>query len=426
MILAIFMVAMMPGNNICAQGELYAGGTGTFDDPYQIATPEQFDNIRDNRSAYFQLIADLDFTGFTTKVDTSSWVPIGIIGEEDWALQTNPLTFTGSLDGNHYTIRNLHIANANYQNSLLGACAFATVKNLAMEDCSSTAGNSNNAMVASYTADCTFDQVATINCNVDGTVGWYVGGVVARPWRTVFTNIYAAGGFVKADAAVGGLFGYLEEGSSASFCYSSSAVMATRAVGGLIGGYWGGSIQNCVALGDSVNSAQTSVGRILGEEWDYGTQGNNFALETMTINDTLVTLTGASTNHGENITLDQAKSVSFWLESPGFAIDPEDEPVWAIDPAVSDFPIFSWLVITGIHSQKQEIDNYKAYAVPEGLFIEGLKAGDKIEVFDLSGALIGQYNATSASKTIPVSRSGIYLVKVLSGYQSAALKVLTY
>ncbi|HDR68654.1 MAG TPA: T9SS type A sorting domain-containing protein [Bacteroidaceae bacterium] len=126
------------------------------------------------------------------------------------------------------------------------------------------------------------------------------------------------------------------------------------------------------------------------------------------------------------MTLEQVQSVSFWLESPGFAIDPEDEPVWAIAPSVSDFPVFAWQTpSTGIHARKQGINTYKATSLPEGIFIEGITAGDKIEVFDLSGVLIGRYNSTSTSKTIPVSRSGIYLIKILSGNDVAALKVMT-
>ena len=325
MISAIIVIFMMPGINLLSQ-ELYDGGSGTAEDPYLIATPEQFDNIRDTRSAFFQLTADLDFTDFTTKVDTSSWVPIGVIGEEDWALQTNPLSFTGTLDGNHHTISNLHIENEDFQNSLLGACAFATVKNLVLKNCSSTAGNSNTAMVASYTADCTFDQVATIGCNVDGKAGWYVGGFVARPWRTMFTNIYTVDCSVKADAAVGGLFGYLETGCTASYCYSTAVVEATRAVGGISGGFTNATLSNSVALNDHLVSAQETVHRVVGEIWDVATAENNYALQSMTINDTMVTVTGPTTFNGENITLEEAKSLAFWFTDPGFVIDPENDP----------------------------------------------------------------------------------------------------
>lgn len=423
--LAIIALAMMHTSNLNAQESLYAGGSGTYADPYLIETPEHFDNIRDNRSAFFKLIADLDFTGFTTKVDTSTWVPIGVVGVEDWALQTNPLTFTGNLDGNYHTIRNLHIANGDHVNSLLGACAFATVKNLIMEDCSSTAGNSNTAMVASYTADCIFDQIAAINCEVNGSTGWYVGGLIARPWRTTFTNMYVLGGKVSADAAVGGVFGYLEAGASAYYIYCSASVSATRAVGGITGGYWDATIQNSVALCDSVNSQEVSAGRIIGEQWGVGVHANNYAIETLTINDTTVSATGVGTINGESITLDQAESVSFWLDNAGFSIDAENEPVWAFVESISNFPVFAGQIpATGIQQANRNIIHYKAYAVPEGIFVEGTSAGDNIEVFDLSGALIGRYDVNSTVKMIPVSRSGIYLLKIRSGQQATGLKVM--
>lgn len=48
--------------NVMAQDESpFAGGTGTPDDPYLIATPQQFDRMRDARGASYKLIADLDF-----------------------------------------------------------------------------------------------------------------------------------------------------------------------------------------------------------------------------------------------------------------------------------------------------------------------------------------------------------------------------
>ena len=49
--------------NVMAQDESpFAGGTGTPDDPYLIATPQQFDRMRDARGASYKLIADLDFS----------------------------------------------------------------------------------------------------------------------------------------------------------------------------------------------------------------------------------------------------------------------------------------------------------------------------------------------------------------------------
>src|SRR5690606_36469331 len=42
---------------------LYAGGEGTFEDPYQIADWLQLSNIRQNPSAFFILLNDLDEAG---------------------------------------------------------------------------------------------------------------------------------------------------------------------------------------------------------------------------------------------------------------------------------------------------------------------------------------------------------------------------
>lgn len=427
LMMAFLAIAMVPITNVHAQGDLYAGGAGTYDDPYLIETPSQLDNMRDNRSSSFKLTADLDFTGFVTKVDGSSWVPIGLVGEEDWALQTNPLTFTGTLDGNGHTIKNLVMGSEGTDNnSLLGATAFATVMNLVMKDCSVT-GASNTAIVASYAADCTFDQIATINCTVDGTAGFYVGGIMGRAWRSTFTNMYSHGGFVKADAAVGGIFGYLEWEAAAYYCYSSTAVEATRAIGGIAGGLYGATLTNSVSLNVHLTSQQITAGRIAGEQSTIVVFENNYALDTIKINDTIVTVNGGSTIQGENITMGQAKSASFWLDKPKFAINPDDEPIWKIVPTVSDFPIFVWQgPATGISTKNLNASQYKAYAVPEGIYIEGVRSGEKIEVYTMTGSLVGRYNSTSTSRTVPVSHSGIYLVKISSGNNAAVLKVMAY
>ena len=68
----------------------FEGGTGTSEDPYQIATAEQLDAIRNNLGASYVLVNDIDLSNY------GNWVPIG------WS-------FYGTLDGQNHSISNLTI-----------------------------------------------------------------------------------------------------------------------------------------------------------------------------------------------------------------------------------------------------------------------------------------------------------------------------
>lgn len=49
----------------------FAGGNGTKEDPWQIATAEQLNLIREDLTAHYVLIADVDLSGY------ENWEPIG-------------------------------------------------------------------------------------------------------------------------------------------------------------------------------------------------------------------------------------------------------------------------------------------------------------------------------------------------------------
>lgn len=73
----------------------FAGGDGTAENPYQISTAEQLDGIRNNLSAHYILLNDINLSAF------DSWIPIG----------TSETPFRGSLDGDNYRIIGLKINN---------------------------------------------------------------------------------------------------------------------------------------------------------------------------------------------------------------------------------------------------------------------------------------------------------------------------
>ena len=98
----------------------FEGGTGTPEDPYQIATAEQLDAIRNNLGASYVLVNDIDLSNY------GNWVPIG---------DSSSSGFTGTLDGNGHSIQNMTITSSGLDYSaFIGSALNATVKNLSLEN----------------------------------------------------------------------------------------------------------------------------------------------------------------------------------------------------------------------------------------------------------------------------------------------------
>lgn len=116
-----------------AEETAFAGGSGTADDPWQIASVDQLAylaaTVNDGSKsgymgAYFVLTADLDITG----VD---WRPIGNIND----IENHTTLFLGSFDGQGHTVSNLTYKNDQF---IVGAGLFGIsvgeIKNVNIEN----------------------------------------------------------------------------------------------------------------------------------------------------------------------------------------------------------------------------------------------------------------------------------------------------
>ena len=163
----------------------YAGGSGTSDDPYEIATAAQLAFLAQEANSkdeytwpearyrkYFKLTANINLKGH-------EWTPIG----------SESKRFAGSFDGDGHVIVNLNVKGAGRFAGLFGWMRNgATVKNLVIRNASVSAvspGSESSetqnmeaysGIVAAYCAGgCTIS-----NCKVDGTVtsDYCAGGIV--------------------------------------------------------------------------------------------------------------------------------------------------------------------------------------------------------------------------------------------------------
>ena len=243
-------------------GKVFAGGTGTAQDPYEIANVEQLKLFRDSvnlgmsyQGKYIQLTANVD-------LNNEAWTPIGAKGKP----------FQGTFDGNNKTIFNLSINDSNLVNAgLFGVLNTpGTIKNLTVTNAKVTAKSSAGALIGSaYTG-------ALEKCNITGTVNitanYKVGGLAGEGYADITDcsvivdeDSKVTGNYTDTETNlegdnVGGLVGFLGEGdTTVSGCtVSGLTVSGTRKVGGLVGSvFTSNHIDGCTVSNVTVTSNAT-------------------------------------------------------------------------------------------------------------------------------------------------------------------------
>lgn len=173
--------------------EAYAGGDGTEDNPYQIATAEQLallahrvnDDYINYLDQYFILTADIDLFGLQGQ-DTIQWVPIGTRGSASGDQDAGHHPFCGTFDGNNHTIYNLYFNNPNQSYvGLFGNVAHCRLRNLKFSDVFVNAYGLVGALCGYASYDTFID-----NCHVlsgliiaqSSCCGGLVGGLKTNYW----------------------------------------------------------------------------------------------------------------------------------------------------------------------------------------------------------------------------------------------------
>ena len=221
----------------------FAGGTGTKDDPYQIATAEQLallaadvnSGIPDKThvNKYFQLTADIDLSAHR-------WIPIGQ-GTQFASFHA----FCGYFDGNGKTISGMYVdeSSEKYSAGLFGNFTSGLLKNLAII----------NAFVR------TESKKEKDKPNTSDAAGILIGSAV-REYNATITvqHCYVSGTVESSTARTGGLMGYNSYGSYQD-CTAEVAVNGAGKAGGFVGEDYSGSYKDCEAKGN-VNGAWTVGG----------------------------------------------------------------------------------------------------------------------------------------------------------------------
>ena len=226
----------------------FAGGSGTAEDPWQIATAEQLDRVRDDLKAHYVLTDDIDLSGY------ENWIPIGAFqslsdAPEDAEVPHPDYAFTGTFDGAGHTISNLTVSCEAPMGAGLFGCASGT--------------ESGAASIGHFTLK---------DVNVSGF--YLVGGAVGLQFMSCsVTDIHLVGeNHLTGMQGIGGIVGTGFD--LISDCSATADITVSGddgACAGLIaGGTTMSSIKNCEVTGGSITAngnATWGFGALCGAPW---------------------------------------------------------------------------------------------------------------------------------------------------------------
>ncbi len=295
---------------------LYADGTqppgsGTSDEPYEVSTLDHLLWISTNSTSWgkhFEQTADIDASA------TATWNSDGEGGYEGFSPIGNVWTvsdeFTGTYDGQGYTIEDLYINRTSANVGLFGWIQGGSVENLILRNVNIT-GDSHVGGLAGLNS-----QGVITNCSSSGSVSGYtyVGGLVGlvqysaevhecrslcsvsgtdlvgclagnASFSAVINNSYARGS-VGGTSYVGGLLGRNSDGCLVNNCYAAASVSGDSQVGGLVGEN-DGTISNSFYDQETTGQSDTGKGKPKTTEqmkllstftnagWDFENETNN-------------------------------------------------------------------------------------------------------------------------------------------------------
>ncbi|MBE0596762.1 MAG: DUF1566 domain-containing protein [Desulfuromonadales bacterium] len=270
----------------------FAGGDGSADNPWQIATAEQLDAVRHFPAGHFLLLNDIDLDVAPYNTD-AGWEPIGAFA--GWENPANT-PFTGVFDGAGHTISGLFVNRPTVEGvGLFGLVEGATIANLQVLDTDVT-GRAFSGGLAGWLFNSTISDVFTSgavaapsgrggglvgeahdsfitdsgsDCTVAVVNGTNAGGLVGQIEGTTIERSHATGVVAGSQDLVGGLVGEARYASAILACYATGAVTGNGDVGGLVGDLAGNStIENSYATAAVAGgTAYGRIGGLVGRVW---------------------------------------------------------------------------------------------------------------------------------------------------------------
>jgi hypothetical protein len=244
---------------VSAAAAKYSGGTGTSEDPYRIASPEDLNDIGNHEEdwdwdKYFILVNDINMVDY-------HGTQFNIIGRKGrLSVDPNNKPFRGVFDGNDHKIYNFTYTSNGYGIGLFGYIRYpAQIKNLGLENVNVSGAREVGGLVG-------FNLTGSItNCYSSGNVsGGSCGGLVGTNRGGIYKSY--SNGTVSGGSQIGGLVGTNYDGSM-SLCYSTGTVSGGAHTGGLVGDNFLGVIISCYSTGNVMG--RHMVGGLVGRNCDH-------------------------------------------------------------------------------------------------------------------------------------------------------------
>ena len=239
-------------------------GNGTEAEPFILKTADHLAWFRDyvnvgKTSACAKIADDVEEIDMSTvcheadaekQVAELSWTPIG------------SKKYQGTFDGNGKTIRNLFISSTSNEIGFFGCAADCRIKNITFDN-AKVKGNDNcsTGILAGYAGSCVIENIKTTeNCSVEGKEE--TGGIAGRANGNISNCENHA--IVNGSYYVGGIVGIcFDSENSITSCANYGAITGTdQFVGGIIGYFGEGSLQNSANYGNITGDAR--VGNLIG------------------------------------------------------------------------------------------------------------------------------------------------------------------
>ena len=323
----------------------FAGGSGTGNDPYQIADGAQLAYLANSvnggesyADTYFVLTANID-------LGNKDWTPIANSFSDALLGGSNYRVFAGNFDGNGYTISNVSIGSeaAPLEADVFGffGATEGKISNLNLHTVSihgiakvasigavvgfagGLVGSSGGSIENCHVTGLTMDMSAPSNVYA---AAYWVGGLVGALDGTQLINECSVSGSIMEKAgkgSIGGLIGELGKAAKITYsrsnvtvnvkadsrgganvggfigkgngktdaetiirnCYATGNVTGGAYTGGFAGGLWGLNIKNCYASGN-VSQAAAAMASFVGTDASdsnyYGSITNCFTTGIVT------------------------------------------------------------------------------------------------------------------------------------------------
>lgn len=230
----------------------FAGGDGSGDNPYKIATIGDLQCVRDNLTANYEIINDIDADGV-------EFVTLG----------RPSAPFMGTLKGNGHTISNFTLSGTGDPNAMFSYADKAVISGINfLNPTVNISGSSYNALLASQIQRTTISDVHVVGLSVDSKAAVEFGALVnTASLNSAIIDCSVSNASISLPNAsiVGGIVADTRTGATVASSAFTGSITAKSVVGGILGtaSSNAGGITDCHV--DADLAAENIVGGIVGE-----------------------------------------------------------------------------------------------------------------------------------------------------------------